>query len=49
MDSLHLEGFLAEIPGAEDLQPSLEQLMLPIHRPEDNVVFVETPLSSSLE
>nr|GEU95561.1 hypothetical protein [Tanacetum cinerariifolium] len=38
MDSLHLEGPLAEIPRAEDLQPSPEQLRLPIHRPEDNVV-----------
>ncbi|GJX46659.1 hypothetical protein Tco_0271849 [Tanacetum coccineum] len=37
MDSLCLEGPLAEIPEAEDLQPSLEQLRLPIHRPEDNV------------
>ncbi|GKC72175.1 hypothetical protein Tco_1118058, partial [Tanacetum coccineum] len=37
MDSLRLEGPLAEIPEAEDLQPSLEQLRLPIHRPEDNI------------
>ncbi|GJX70095.1 hypothetical protein Tco_0307266 [Tanacetum coccineum] len=49
MDSLRLEGVLAEIPGAENLQPSPKQLMLPIHRPEDNVVFAETSLSSSLE
>ncbi|GJS15790.1 hypothetical protein Tco_0410262 [Tanacetum coccineum] len=49
MDSLCLEGILAEIPRAEDLQPSLEQLMLPIHRSEDNVVFAETSLYSSLE
>nr|GEU94423.1 hypothetical protein [Tanacetum cinerariifolium] len=49
MDSLCFEGVLAEILGAEDLQPSPAQLMLPIHRPEDNVVFVETSLSSSLE
>ncbi|GKB56905.1 hypothetical protein Tco_0913091 [Tanacetum coccineum] len=49
MDSLRLEGVLVEIPRANDLQPSLEQLMLPIHRPEDNVVFAETSLSSSLE
>ncbi|GJS31936.1 hypothetical protein Tco_0492556 [Tanacetum coccineum] len=42
-------GTLAEIPRAENLQPSPEQLMLPIHRPEDNVVFAETSLSSSLE
>ncbi|GJR78794.1 putative ribonuclease H-like domain-containing protein [Tanacetum coccineum] len=37
MDSLHLEGPLAEIPRAKDLQPSPAQLMLPIHMPEDNV------------
>ncbi|GJZ21871.1 hypothetical protein Tco_0558910 [Tanacetum coccineum] len=49
IDSLCLEGVLAEIPGAKNLQPSLEQLMLSIHEPEDNVVFAETSLSSSLE
>ncbi|GJT68792.1 hypothetical protein Tco_1020272 [Tanacetum coccineum] len=49
MDSLRLEGVLAEIPRAEHLQPSLEQLMLPIHRPKDNAVFAKTYLSSSLE
>ncbi|GJW05123.1 retrovirus-related pol polyprotein from transposon TNT 1-94 [Tanacetum coccineum] len=37
MDSLRLEGPLAEIPRAEELQPSLEQLMLPIHRAKDDV------------
>nr|GEZ07194.1 transposase (putative), gypsy type [Tanacetum cinerariifolium]GEZ40569.1 transposase (putative), gypsy type [Tanacetum cinerariifolium] len=30
-------------------QPSLEQLMLPIHRPEDQVVIRETSLSFSLD
>ncbi|GJX74843.1 hypothetical protein Tco_0313438 [Tanacetum coccineum] len=49
MYSLRLEGVLAEIPRAEDLQPSPEQLMLPIHKPKDNIVFAETSLSSSLE
>ncbi|GJX14818.1 hypothetical protein Tco_0206576 [Tanacetum coccineum] len=49
MDSLRLEGPLAEIPRAEDLQPSPEQLRLPIYRPEDNVVFGETSLSFSLQ
>ncbi|GJS48763.1 hypothetical protein Tco_0598884 [Tanacetum coccineum] len=49
MDSLRLDGALVEIPGAEDLQPSLEQLMLPIHRPKDNVTFAKTSLSSYLE
>ncbi|GKF18004.1 hypothetical protein Tco_0062922 [Tanacetum coccineum] len=44
MDSFRLEGPLAEIPGAEELQPSL-----PIHRAEDNVVLGETSLSFSLQ
>ncbi|GJT42113.1 hypothetical protein Tco_0941978 [Tanacetum coccineum] len=42
-------GVLADIPGVENLQPSPEQLMLPIHRPEYNVNFAETSLSFSLE
>ncbi|GKC09100.1 hypothetical protein Tco_1000710, partial [Tanacetum coccineum] len=37
-NSLRLEGPLAEIPRTEDLQPSSTQLMLPIHRPKDNVI-----------
>ncbi|GJT40741.1 hypothetical protein Tco_0940606 [Tanacetum coccineum] len=49
MDSLCLEGPLSEITRVEDLQPSSEQLRLPIHRPEDNVVLSETSLSSSLQ
>nr|GEU79152.1 hypothetical protein [Tanacetum cinerariifolium] len=49
MDSLCLEGPLAEIPRAEDLQPSPKQLRLPIHRLEDNVVLGETSLSFSLQ
>nr|GEW82508.1 hypothetical protein [Tanacetum cinerariifolium] len=49
MDSLCLEGPLVEILGAEELQPSLEQLMLPIHMVEDNVVLGETSLSFSLQ
>ncbi|GKC92034.1 hypothetical protein Tco_1157476 [Tanacetum coccineum] len=49
MDSLRLEGPAAETPDAGDLQPSHEQLMLPIHRPEDNVVLGETSLYFSLE
>nr|GEY51057.1 hypothetical protein [Tanacetum cinerariifolium] len=48
MDSFRLEG-LAEIPGAKELLPSLEQLMLPIHRPKDDVVIEETSLSFSLQ
>ncbi|GKF60872.1 hypothetical protein Tco_0177658 [Tanacetum coccineum] len=34
---------------AIQLQPSLEQLMLPIHRLEDQVVIRETSLSFSLD
>nr|GEX15835.1 hypothetical protein [Tanacetum cinerariifolium] len=49
MDSLHLEGYLAEILRAKDLQPSSEQLMLPLHRLKDNVVLGETSLSFSLQ
>nr|GEX58704.1 ankyrin repeat-containing protein [Tanacetum cinerariifolium] len=49
IDSLRLEGPLAEIPRAEDLQPSPDQLWLLIHRPEDNVVLDETSLSFSLQ
>ncbi|GJS00102.1 hypothetical protein Tco_0316610 [Tanacetum coccineum] len=49
MDSLRFEGPLAEIPRAKDLQPSLEQLRLLIHRPEDNVVLGETSLSFSFQ
>ncbi|GKE13105.1 hypothetical protein Tco_1416656, partial [Tanacetum coccineum] len=49
MDSLRLEGPLAGILGAKELQPSLEQLMLPIHRAEDDVVLRETSLSFSLQ
>ncbi|GJR21224.1 hypothetical protein Tco_0969751 [Tanacetum coccineum] len=42
-------GPLAKIPGAEELQPSLEQLMLPINRAEDDVVLGETSLSFPLQ
>ncbi|GKC99218.1 hypothetical protein Tco_1169493 [Tanacetum coccineum] len=46
---LHLEGTAAETPKASQLQPSHEQLMLPIHRTEDEVVIGETSLSFSLD
>ncbi|GKE29634.1 hypothetical protein Tco_1445018, partial [Tanacetum coccineum] len=49
MDSLRFEGPLAKILRAEDLQPSLEHLMLPLHRPEENVVLGETSLSFSIQ
>nr|GEW04535.1 hypothetical protein [Tanacetum cinerariifolium] len=49
MGSLFLEGTLAEIPGAKNLQPSPEQLMLSIYRSKDDVFIEETSLSSSLQ
>nr|GEY43217.1 hypothetical protein [Tanacetum cinerariifolium] len=49
MDLLRLEGHAAEAPEAEQLQPSLNQLMLPIHWLEDQVVIGETSLSFSLD
>nr|GEV47076.1 hypothetical protein [Tanacetum cinerariifolium] len=42
MDLLRLEGPVAETLEAEQLQPSPDQLMLPIHRLEDRVVIRET-------
>ncbi|GKE03935.1 hypothetical protein Tco_1395953 [Tanacetum coccineum] len=48
MDLLHLESPLADAPRMSDLQPDVEQLMLPIHRPEDQVVLGETSLSFAL-
>ncbi|GJX75071.1 hypothetical protein Tco_0313666 [Tanacetum coccineum] len=49
MDLLRLEGLAAENPEASQLQPSLEQLMVPIHQLEDQVVIRETSLSFSLD
>nr|GEU34183.1 hypothetical protein [Tanacetum cinerariifolium] len=48
MDLLRLEGPLVDAPGISDLKPDVEQLTLPIHRPEDQVVFGETSLSFAL-
>nr|GEU57487.1 putative reverse transcriptase domain-containing protein [Tanacetum cinerariifolium] len=48
MDLLCLESPLADAPRMSDLQPDVEQLMLPIYRPEDQVVIDETSLSFSL-
>ncbi|GJY85941.1 hypothetical protein Tco_0499967 [Tanacetum coccineum] len=45
MDLLRLEDPLADAPGMSNFQPDVEQLTLPIHRPEDQVVLVD-PLSS---
>ncbi|GKB40694.1 gypsy type transposase [Tanacetum coccineum] len=46
---LHLEGPSVKTPEGIRLQPSYEQLLLPIHRMEDNVVIGETSLSDSLD
>nr|GEW36294.1 hypothetical protein [Tanacetum cinerariifolium] len=48
MNTLCLEGPLADALGMSDLQPDVEQLTLPIHRPEDQVVLDETSLSFAL-
>ncbi|PWA93798.1 hypothetical protein CTI12_AA068030 [Artemisia annua] len=48
MDLLRLEAQLAEKPGMADLQPSLEQLDVPLCKAEDNSVAGEALLSSSL-
>ncbi|GKG55475.1 hypothetical protein Tco_0572115, partial [Tanacetum coccineum] len=48
MNSLRLEGPSTETPEVSRLQPEYEQLLLPIHRKEDNVVVRETSLSDSL-
>ncbi|GKF10059.1 hypothetical protein Tco_0047985 [Tanacetum coccineum] len=49
MDLLRLEGPAAEILGSNQLQPSPKQLMLLIHRLEDQLVIGETSLSFSLD
>ncbi|GKD06027.1 hypothetical protein Tco_1181001, partial [Tanacetum coccineum] len=48
MNQLRLEGPLADAPGMSDLQPDVEQLTLPIYRPQDQVVLGETSLSFAL-
>nr|GEV66996.1 hypothetical protein [Tanacetum cinerariifolium] len=49
MGSLNLEGPAAETPKAGQLQPSSEQLMLLIHRLEDQMVIGDISLSFSLD
>nr|GEU66811.1 hypothetical protein [Tanacetum cinerariifolium] len=49
MSLLHLKGPVVKTPEASQLQPSYEQLLLPIHRKKDNVVIEETSLSFSLD
>ncbi|GKA24660.1 hypothetical protein Tco_0710693 [Tanacetum coccineum] len=48
MNLLRLEGPLTDAPGMSDLQPDVEQLRVPLHRSEDQVVLGETSLSFSL-
>nr|GEU55434.1 methyl-CpG-binding domain-containing protein 9-like [Tanacetum cinerariifolium] len=48
MNLLRLEGPLADAPGMGDLQHDIEQLKVPIHMSEDQVVLGETSLSFSL-
>ncbi|GKF23524.1 hypothetical protein Tco_0075846, partial [Tanacetum coccineum] len=48
MNLLRLEGPLADSPGMSDLQPDVEQLRVPLHRSEDQVVLGETSLSFAL-
>ncbi|GJR91642.1 hypothetical protein Tco_0215653 [Tanacetum coccineum] len=49
MDLLHLEGPAAETSEASQLQPSLDQLMVPVHQLEDQVIIGEAYLAFSLE
>ncbi|GJT11541.1 hypothetical protein Tco_0858583 [Tanacetum coccineum] len=49
MDLLRLEGPAVETSEASRLQPSLDQLMILIHRLEDQVIIRETSLAFSLE
>ncbi|GJX99600.1 hypothetical protein Tco_0356619 [Tanacetum coccineum] len=49
MSLLRLEGPFAETLEVSRLQPSYEQLLLPVHWKEDNVVIEETSLSDYLD
>nr|GEY83792.1 hypothetical protein [Tanacetum cinerariifolium] len=49
MDLLRLEGPLVDAPRMSDLQPNIEQLKLPIHCPEDQVILGETYLLEALD
>ncbi|GJY98349.1 hypothetical protein Tco_0515259, partial [Tanacetum coccineum] len=49
MGLLYLDGPVAKTLEADQLQLSPEQLILPIHRPKDQVVIRETSLSFSLD
>nr|GEU30557.1 hypothetical protein [Tanacetum cinerariifolium] len=49
MSLVHMDDPSAETLEVSRLQPSYEQLLLPIHQKEDNVVTEETSLSNSLD
>ncbi|GJW40995.1 hypothetical protein Tco_0066840 [Tanacetum coccineum] len=49
MDILRLEGPLAEKLGLIELQPDVDQLMVPIHRSSGKVVLGATALSLALD
>nr|GEV86434.1 40S ribosomal protein S10-1-like [Tanacetum cinerariifolium] len=49
MDILHLEGPLSEKLGLNELQPNVDQLMVPIHHSPDQVVVGATAVSLSLD
>ncbi|GJX78574.1 hypothetical protein Tco_0326723 [Tanacetum coccineum] len=49
MDILRLEGPLAKKLGLNELQPDIDQLMVPIHRLSDKVVLGATALSLALD
>nr|GFB97206.1 hypothetical protein [Tanacetum cinerariifolium] len=48
MNLLRLDGPLVDALGMSDLQPHVDQLMLLVHRSEDQVVLGETSLSFAL-
>ncbi|GJT27510.1 hypothetical protein Tco_0907785 [Tanacetum coccineum] len=48
MNLLRLESPLVDAPGMSDLQPDMDQLMVPIHRSEDQAVLGSTSLSFAL-
>nr|GEV12381.1 alpha/beta hydrolases superfamily protein [Tanacetum cinerariifolium] len=49
MNILRLEGPLAEKLGLNELQPNVDQLMVPIHHSSDKVVLGATALSLALD
>ncbi|GKE10596.1 hypothetical protein Tco_1414147 [Tanacetum coccineum] len=49
MDSLHLEGPLADKLGLNGLQPNFDQMMVPIHHSQDKVVVGASALSLALD